>query len=68
MGLALGFGFFEHVQWPFDPFPNFVGGCWPPSVMPWYFLEGPKKCALDLLDNWFQRKRSKGNQMIFYSL
>ena len=42
VGLALGFDFFEHVQWPFDPFPNFAGGCWPPSVMPWYFLEGPK--------------------------
>ena len=27
VGLALGFDFFEHVQWPFDPFPNFAGGC-----------------------------------------
>ena len=46
VGLALGFDFFEHVQWPFDPFPNFAGGCWPPSVMPWYFLEGPKNVPL----------------------
>ena len=43
---VLGFGFFEHVQGPFDPFPNFVGGCWPPSVMPWCFLEGPKNVPL----------------------
>ena len=46
VGLALGFDFFEHVQWPFDPFPNFAGGCWPPSVMPWYFLEGPENVPL----------------------
>ena len=46
VGWVLGFDFFEHVQWPFDPFPNFVGGCWPPSVMPWYFLEGPKNVPL----------------------
>ena len=46
VGWVLGFDFFEHVQGPFDPFPNFVGGCWPPSVMPWYFLEGPKNVPL----------------------
>ena len=46
VGLVLGFDFFERVQWPFDPFPNFVGGCWPPSVMPWYFLKGPKNVPL----------------------
>ena len=46
VGLVLGIGFFERVQGLFDPFPNFVGGCWPPSVMPWYFLEGPKNVPL----------------------
>ena len=46
VGWVLGFDFFEHVQGPFDPFPNFVGGCWPPSVMPWCFLEGPKNVPL----------------------
>ena len=46
VGLVLGFDFFERVRWPFDPFPDFVGGCWPPSVMPWYFLEGPKNVPL----------------------
>ena len=46
VGLVLGFDFFEHVQWPFDPFPNFVGGCWPPSVMLWWFPEGPKNVPL----------------------
>ena len=42
----VGSDFFERVQWPFDPFPSFVGGCWPLSVMPWYFLEGPKNVPL----------------------
>ena len=46
VGWVLGFDFFEHVQWPFDPFPSFVGGCWPPSVMPWCFFEGPKNVPL----------------------
>ena len=46
VGLVLGFDFFERVRWPFDPFPNFVGGCWPPSVMPWCFLEGSKNVPL----------------------
>ena len=26
VGWVLGFDFFEHVQWPFDLFPDFVGG------------------------------------------
>ena len=46
VGLVLGFDFFERVQWPFDPFPNFVGGCWPPSVMPWWFPERSKNVPL----------------------
>ena len=46
VGLVLGMGFFERMQGPFDSSPNFAGGCWPPSVMPWYFLEGPKNVPL----------------------
>ena len=46
VGSALGFGFFEHVQWPFDPFPSFVGGYLPPFVMPWCFFEGPENVPL----------------------
>ena len=42
VGWVLEFDFFEHVQGLFDPFPSFVGGCWPPSVMPWCFFEGPE--------------------------
>ena len=46
VGWVLEIGFFGHVQWPFDPFPSFVGGCWPPSVMPWCILEGRKNVPL----------------------
>ena len=46
VGLVLGIDFFERVQWPFDPSPNFAGGCWPPFVMPWHFLGGPKNVPL----------------------
>ena len=46
VGLVLGIDFFERVRGLFDPFPNFVGGCWPLSVMPWYFFEGPKSVPL----------------------
>ena len=46
VGWVLGFDFFEHVQGPFGLFPDFVGGCWPLSVMPWCFLEGPKNVPL----------------------
>ena len=58
---VLGFDFFEHVQGPFDPIPSSVGGCWPPFVMPWCFLEGPKNIPLSLLNNsdWFGQKDQK---------
>ena len=46
VGWVLEFDFFEHVQGLFDPFPSFVGGCWPPSVMLWCFPEGPKNVPL----------------------
>ena len=51
VGPALGVDSFDCVKWPLDPFPNFVEGCYAPSVMPWCFFKGPRDLPLFLLNS-----------------